>query len=296
MIYKPSLRTRFLLPLLAIGGLAQSAYAAEGTTALSDLSASQGEVLTQTLEVPEGADQMSVSISGGIGDADLYVRYAAEPTPTEYDCRPFRTGNNETCIANAPPAGTYHIAIRAYTDFEGVGLLAGFNLSPNHGSGEPGSAENPLPLANGTQISDLTGSQDSTQYFELPLTADAGNALFSISGGVGDADIYVGYNQIPTLTDFTCRPFRDGNNEVCSITNALAGNYFVMINGYQPYSGVTLKAAYDLETGVDQGSPTPPAVPEPPTVPQPPVTPEPAPEPPAVPEPPATPEPEPTPE
>ena len=65
---------------------------------------------------------MSVSISGGSGDADLYMRYGANPTTSTYDCRPYTSGNNETCTFNNPASGTWHISIRGYRAYSGVTL------------------------------------------------------------------------------------------------------------------------------------------------------------------------------
>ena len=64
----------------------------------------------------------NVDISGGSGDADLYIRYGAQPTTTAYDCRPYKGGNTESCAVNNPTAGTWHIGIRAYRAFSGVNM------------------------------------------------------------------------------------------------------------------------------------------------------------------------------
>ena len=36
-------------------------------------------------------------MSGGSGDADLYTRFGSQPTTSSYDCRPYASGNNESC-------------------------------------------------------------------------------------------------------------------------------------------------------------------------------------------------------
>jgi len=71
-----------------------------------------------------------VSISGGTGDADLYVRQAGAPTTTSYDCRPYLNGNNETCTFQNPTPGTWYIGVRAYSAFSGVNLEACSNGVP----------------------------------------------------------------------------------------------------------------------------------------------------------------------
>jgi hypothetical protein len=81
-----------------------------------------------TLVVPAGKTSAVISISGGTGDADLYVRIGAAPTTATYSCRPYLTGNNETCTFSAPTAGTYHVKVRGYAAASGVSLVG--TISP----------------------------------------------------------------------------------------------------------------------------------------------------------------------
>ncbi len=88
------------------------------------LGASSGASLAYTVNVPSGRSQLKVTIAGGSGDADLYVRSGSAPTDTVYACRPYLSGNNETCTINAPAAGTWHVRVKAYSTFSGVTLTA----------------------------------------------------------------------------------------------------------------------------------------------------------------------------
>jgi vibriolysin len=69
-----------------------------------------------------GATAMKFVISGGTGDADLYVRFGAPPTLTAYHCRPYSSGNNETCEFNPTQSGTYYVMIQPYSAFSGLTL------------------------------------------------------------------------------------------------------------------------------------------------------------------------------
>ena len=91
---------------------------------VTGLSASSGASLAYTVAVPSGSSQLKVTIAGGSGDADLYVRSGSAPTDTVYNCRPYLSGNNETCTINAPAAGTWHVRVKAYSTFSGVTLTA----------------------------------------------------------------------------------------------------------------------------------------------------------------------------
>ncbi|GAB2923559.1 S8 family serine peptidase [Rheinheimera gaetbuli] len=85
-----------------------------------NLSGTTGQWLRGSYTIPSGVSSVTFQISGGSGDADLYVRYGSEPTTTSYNCRPYLNGNNEVCTFNNPQAGTWHIGIRAYSAFSGV--------------------------------------------------------------------------------------------------------------------------------------------------------------------------------
>ena len=65
-------------------------------------------------------------MAGGTGDADLDVRHGSQPTTSDWDCRPFQFGNNETCTLANPAAGTWHIMIRAFSAFDGVSLTGSY--------------------------------------------------------------------------------------------------------------------------------------------------------------------------
>lgn len=71
-----------------------------------------------------GGATLTVRISGGTGDADLYTRFGARPTTSTYSCRPYLTGNNETCTKTNANAGDWYVMIRGYTSYSGAQLIA----------------------------------------------------------------------------------------------------------------------------------------------------------------------------
>ena len=80
---------------------------------------------TYSVTVPAGTTSLVFNISGGTGDADLYVRLGAAPTTSSYTCRPYTGGNAETCTISNPAAGSvYYANVRAYSAYSGVTLKA----------------------------------------------------------------------------------------------------------------------------------------------------------------------------
>ena len=75
----------------------QASTKLENGTPIAGLSGALNSESLFFIEVPEGARNLRIAILGGTGDADIYVRYAAQPTLTTYDCRPYASGNSEVC-------------------------------------------------------------------------------------------------------------------------------------------------------------------------------------------------------
>ncbi len=93
---------------------------------VSGIEGEAGQVRYYSIEVPASASRLTVTISGGVGDVDLYARRGALPAQYVYDCRPLRPGNEEICTFSPPflTAGHWYVMLRGYTVYEGVSLLA----------------------------------------------------------------------------------------------------------------------------------------------------------------------------
>ncbi|MEA2464866.1 MAG: hypothetical protein QOJ98_2613, partial [Acidobacteriota bacterium] len=191
-----------------------------------------------TMSVPTGASNLQFQMSGGTGDADLYVRFGSAPTMTVYDCRPFASGNNETCTFPSPTAGTWHVMVVGDDPYSGATLVGSYQTG---GSGNV--------LQNGVPVSNLAGGLASQQFWTMSVPSGASNLQFQTSGGTGDADLYVRFGSAPTMTVYDCRPFASGNNETCTFASPAAGTWHVMIVGDDPYSGMTLVGSYQTGAG-----------------------------------------------
>jgi len=77
--------------------------------------------------VPAGKT-LTLQISGGTGDADLYTQFNARPTTTSYLCRPYLSGNNETCThtTTTSNAGDWYVMVRGYTSYSGTTLIGSY--------------------------------------------------------------------------------------------------------------------------------------------------------------------------
>ena len=150
--------------------------------AATNLSASTGNSLNYTLSVPSGATNLTFTMSGGTGDADMYVKFGSAPTDSSYDCRPYKTGNAETCTFATPSAGTYYVRLKAYSSFSGVSLLANYSTSTG------GTTQT---YTNGTDVS-IPDNNSTGVSSTISVSGRSGNAPSTTQVAVNIVHPYVG--------------------------------------------------------------------------------------------------------
>jgi vibriolysin len=289
--------------------------------AVTGIGASSGAYKYYSLVVPAGATNVTFDITGGTGDADMYVKFGSAPTDSSYDCRPYKSGNVENCTFATGQAGTYYVTLKAYSTFSGVSLTGNYSTGSSNtapvanftsstsgltatftdtstdaqnnitsrlwtfGDGTTSTATNPSKTyaAAGTytvslKVTDaggLTNTKTASVTVTAPpscgglvlcnnvavalpsrsagqvssnytMTIAAGKTVtFSISGGTGDADMYVRAGAAPTTTSYNCRPYTSGNNETCTFTPTTTTTYYINVRAYTAYSGVSLKGSHN---------------------------------------------------
>lgn len=77
------------------------------------------EVLLFRVEITDPSEEaLNVELSGGSGDADLFVHFGERPGHQyEYRCASGNAASDELCQLVPTREGTYHIAVHAYTAF-----------------------------------------------------------------------------------------------------------------------------------------------------------------------------------
>ena len=234
----------YLKLLMAVIGVAAvpsvGATALQNAVPLTDQSAAQGEQLLYAINVPVGATNLVISISGGTGDADLYTRFGSPPSLVNFECRPWLAGNDESCTISLPKAGTYYVMLNAFEAFSGVSIEATWDINA---------------LQNGAPLTDQSAAQGEQLLYTVVIPVGAVNLVISISGGTGDADLYTQFGSPPTTSDYNCRPWLHGNDESCTFASPQAGTYHIMLNAFEAFSGVSIEATWStgavaLQNGV----------------------------------------------
>ncbi|QRN96199.1 M4 family metallopeptidase [Archangium violaceum] len=184
------------------------------------ISGSSGSKKYYTLEVPAGQSSLVFDISGGTGDADLYVKYGALPTASSYDCRPYASGNAESCPFTNPAAGTWYVMVNAFSAYSGTSLKGTYSTGTG-GTGTPVT----------TTVSGSVASGANVNYGAYSVVA--GTKFKVVMTGSGDPDLYVRFGAAPTTTTYNCRPYASGASETCDLTvPAGQSSAYVMVRGY----------------------------------------------------------------
>ncbi|RKH10657.1 bacillolysin [Corallococcus sp. CA053C] len=94
-----------------------------------------------------------------------------------------------------------------------------------------------------TTLNNVGGSRNSSTNLSYVTPAGAAAMKFELSGGTGDADVYVKFGSAPTTSSYDCISAGATTNESCTLNPAKQGTYYVLIKGYTAYSGATFKVS-----------------------------------------------------
>jgi subtilisin-like proprotein convertase family protein len=103
-----------------------------------------------------------------------------------------------------------------------------------------------LDLDNGVPLSGLDGQVDSERRFQIEVPANATLLSVTISGGDGDADLYLRHGTPPTLSDYDFRPYLSGSDESVTVQSPASGVWYILLHGYADYSGLRIRASYTV--------------------------------------------------
>ena len=113
--------------------------------------------------------------------------------------------------------------------------------------------QQPVVLNNGVAVNNLGATEGTARYFQMQVPAGATQLNFQLSGGTGDADLYVRHGNLPDEQAFDCRSWEAGNNETCSFPAPAAGTWYVMLQAYETFSAASLRGSYIPAAGGGNG-------------------------------------------
>lgn len=102
------------------------------------------------------------------------------------------------------------------------------NLLHNPGVGDGGTT-GPDPI--NVSQANISVNQGQWARYTYALPAGYSSMTVSISGSNGDADLFLNHGSQSSASNWDCRPFLNGSNEVCTISNPASGTWYLDING-----------------------------------------------------------------
>lgn len=192
--------------------------------AQTGLAGDKDQLLSYVLHSNADNQRVQITTSGGSGDIQLYVRTGTPPDLQQYDCKSAQNGSAQSCSLFLAQPATVYLRLLGQTPFSGVTLLASSQSLPPSG----------FPKLN------LSAAKGSWLRYEYQVVADNSKLLISSSGGTGDADLYVQKGSAPSTTLYDCRPYKQGNNESCSISVQAGEVVHIGVRAYQAFSGLAL--------------------------------------------------------
>lgn len=159
--------------------------------AVTDIGAPRGGQRHFAVRVPAGdAIRLRFLLTGGSGDADLYVRRGRYPARQEgeFDCASANPGNEDSCTFDEPADGTWFVLLYAFSAFDGAALLAELESPTDDCSlGSPDADGDRLPdcaeTGTGVFVNALdTGTDPANHDTDLDGLGDGDEVLGTLAG------------------------------------------------------------------------------------------------------------------
>lgn len=98
-------------------------------------------------------------------------------------------------------------------------------------------------LQNNVPVNNQSDYSKGRKFYKFVVPSGISSFEIRTSGGTGDVDLYIIRNQWPTKRLFDFKSDSSGNSDSVKITDNPSGVWYVMLDAYKDYSGVTIVAA-----------------------------------------------------
>lgn len=222
----------------------------ENQTPVNGIELARGAARDFVLNIPEGATNLKVTTSGGSGDVDLYLNWDNKASRSDFVKKSELIGNADEVAIDRPRYGQAYVHVFAFQASQEVTLVASYTEP----SGDGGNDEDQALLKKGVPKGPLSGQQGTQKTFFIKVPSGASQLKIDLSGGRGDADIYVKAGSSVSRSNFDKKSERIGNLESLTFDNPKAGTYAILVYAYSDYEGAKLLADYqEGSSGGDEG-------------------------------------------
>jgi hypothetical protein len=220
----------------------------EGGELADDLDGTTGDERYFKVDVPPGRDWVKVILEGDDPDADIYAMWGDLPTTDDYDKKATTNDSNDTITFNSPESGDLYVLVHAYAGYTNASLRIEWDgLEDGDDNEQQGGAGGPpaiTSLAKAVPALNLAGAPGSERLYSLSIPGGQSFASFALSGGTGNADLFVSFNEVPSAANADWQSAGTGASEKVVVTNPPAGTAYILVRGGGGYGGVTLTANF----------------------------------------------------
>ena len=104
----------------------------------------------------------------------------------------------------------------------------------------------PVALTSGENVRDLVQDKNGSLYFKIDVPSGASDLQVHTTGGTGNCDLFVRYDQAPEDTAYDASSTTTGNDETVIIDAPRAGTWFIRLFATQYFSDVSVVATYSV--------------------------------------------------
>ena len=122
--------------------------------------------------------------------------------------------------------------------------VAGLNGPPLEVTATALSPGDLIELQNDVDVTGIGAAQGENRYYRITLPANVTRLTLSTTGGPGDADLYVRHGELPTTSASACQSTAPATTESCTVQQPAAGDWFVLLDAFTTYSGLTLRGSW----------------------------------------------------
>ena len=108
------------------GGTTTTYPALTSGVALTGQSGATGSWKYYQIDVPAGKTNVTFTLSGANGDADMFARLGSIPTGSAYNCKSEGQYSTESCGLGSPAAGRYYVGVYGYAAYSNLSVKATF--------------------------------------------------------------------------------------------------------------------------------------------------------------------------
>jgi len=209
------------------------------------ISGEQGAEFIYSIDVPAGASALRFDTNGGSGDADMYVKFGSNPTATDFDCRPYKTGNNETCIIDNIQAGTYFVMIRGYNSYQTY-LMASFEQSATTSIEDACAMQAPITSGRVEPEQAVCLGNSSPIWLSVADVNNHNSIAIITDHGTNNLDIEFSNLGWPNGTNNQGSSSNPGNQECIYLTNLPEYWGYIKVTGNA--QGASLEVRFDVDS------------------------------------------------